>query len=94
MRKRLFGRFEQSSESARRFGGSGLGLPIVHRAVEAHHGFVFVDAAPGGARFTVLLPVRQEDGDGGLRLVDHAPPVDQAGLRGQSGRPTPKAIPA
>ena len=25
-------------------GGSGLGLPIVHRAIEAHRGFVFVDS--------------------------------------------------
>ena len=24
-------------------GGSGLGLSIVHRAVEAHHGFILVD---------------------------------------------------
>lgn len=39
-------------------GGSGLGLSIVHRAVEAHHGFIVVDSAgkSGGTRFTVLLP--------------------------------------
>jgi signal transduction histidine kinase len=39
-------------------GGSGLGLSIVHRAVEAHHGFVLVDAEPhaAGTRFTVILP--------------------------------------
>jgi signal transduction histidine kinase len=39
-------------------GGSGLGLSIVHRAVEAHHGFVLVDSAGpgGGTKFTVLLP--------------------------------------
>ncbi|MHB1225072.1 MAG: two-component system sensor histidine kinase NtrB [Gemmatimonadaceae bacterium] len=48
-------------------GGTGLGLSIVHRAIEAHHGFVFVDSDAGGARFTVLLPVRQEDADGALR---------------------------
>lgn len=51
-------------------GGTGLGLPIVHRAIEAHHGFVFVDSGATGARFTVLLPVRQEDADGGLRAMD------------------------
>jgi signal transduction histidine kinase len=39
-------------------GGSGLGLSIVHRAVEAHHGFVLVDPAgpSGGTKFTVILP--------------------------------------
>ena len=37
-------------------GGTGLGLPVVHRAVEAHRGVVLVDALPRGTRFTVLLP--------------------------------------
>jgi signal transduction histidine kinase len=39
-------------------GGSGLGLSIVHRAVEAHHGFVLVDADShvAGTRFTMILP--------------------------------------
>jgi two-component system, NtrC family, sensor histidine kinase PilS len=37
-------------------GGTGLGLPIVHRAIEAHRGFVFVDSGAKGTRFTVLLP--------------------------------------
>lgn len=40
-------------------GGSGLGLPVVHRAVEAHRGVVFVDSSPRGTRFTVLLPRSQ-----------------------------------
>lgn len=38
-------------------GGTGLGLPVVHRAVEAHRGVVLVDALPKGTRFTVLLPL-------------------------------------
>ncbi len=39
-------------------GGSGLGLSIVHRAVEAHHGFILVDSVGpgGGTKFTVILP--------------------------------------
>jgi two-component system sensor histidine kinase PilS (NtrC family) len=37
-------------------GGSGLGLPVVHRAIEAHKGVVFVDSSDEGTRFTVLLP--------------------------------------
>ena len=40
-------------------GGTGLGLSIAHRAVEAHHGFIVVDAASNGTRgtkFTMILP--------------------------------------
>ncbi|MFN2400200.1 MAG: nitrogen regulation protein NR(II) [Gemmatimonadaceae bacterium] len=45
-------------------GGTGLGLPIVHRAVEAHRGVVYVDSNGWGTRFTVLLP-RWEPSNGG-----------------------------
>lgn len=38
-------------------GGTGLGLPVVHRAVEAHRGIVVVDALACGTRFTMLLPI-------------------------------------
>ena len=37
-------------------GGTGLGLPIVHRAVDAHRGIVLVDSTPRGTRFSVILP--------------------------------------
>lgn len=41
----------------RRAGGAGLGLAIVRRAVEQHHGVVrIVDAPIGGARVEVRLP--------------------------------------
>ncbi len=40
-------------------GGSGLGLPLTHRAIEAHRGLVLVDSDTRGTRFTVLLPVVQ-----------------------------------
>ena len=42
-------------------GGSGLGLSIVHRAIEAHSGFVFVDSDDLGTRVTVLLPSHQSN---------------------------------
>ncbi|HEY4304754.1 MAG TPA: ATP-binding protein [Gemmatimonadaceae bacterium] len=36
--------------------GSGLGLAVVHRAIDAHRGLVFVDNVARGTRFTVILP--------------------------------------
>jgi two-component system sensor histidine kinase PilS (NtrC family) len=40
-----------------RTGGTGLGLALVHRAVEAHRGAILVDSnRNGGARFTIYLP--------------------------------------
>ncbi len=37
-------------------GGSGLGLAVVHRAIEAHRGLILVDSDHAGTRFTVYLP--------------------------------------
>jgi two-component system sensor histidine kinase PilS (NtrC family) len=37
-------------------GGSGLGLAVVQRAIDAHRGLVFLDSGPTGTRFTVVLP--------------------------------------
>lgn len=51
LRERLFDPFVTSKP-----GGSGLGLAVVHRSVEAHGGFVHVDASKRGSRFTMVLP--------------------------------------
>jgi len=48
---RLFEPFTTTKE-----GGSGLGLAVAHRAIEAHRGVVLVDTNERGTRFTVLLP--------------------------------------
>jgi two-component system sensor histidine kinase PilS (NtrC family) len=52
VRDRLFEPFTTTKK-----GGSGLGLSIVHRAIEAHRGHVLVDSGKKGTTFTVLLPI-------------------------------------
>lgn len=41
-------------------GGSGLGLAVVHRAIETHRGVILVDSDSQGTRFTVYLPAEAE----------------------------------
>jgi len=51
-----------------RRGGTGLGLALVHRAVQAHDGAILVDGGAGqGAHFTVYLPARREAPAAGWR---------------------------
>jgi signal transduction histidine kinase/CheY-like chemotaxis protein/sensor domain CHASE-containing protein len=59
--KALFQPFVQlDSGLSRRYGGTGLGLPLVLRLVELHGGGIQVDSEPGkGSRFIISLPWQQ-----------------------------------
>ena len=56
---RIFERFYQVDNSAtRKFGGTGMGLALVQRLVQAHGAAVEVESTPGkGTRFSLLWPV-------------------------------------
>jgi two-component system sensor histidine kinase PilS (NtrC family) len=64
-----------------RRGGSGLGLAVVHRALEYHEGAVLVDRAPGGgAEFSLYLPTADDTGPAPGPPGAGATPAD-AGVR-------------
>ncbi len=58
IRDRLFEPFATTKP-----GGSGLGLSVVYRAIEAHRGLVLVDSGGdfAGTRITVLIPLRRSE---------------------------------
>ncbi len=77
---RLFQPFSQAeSSTARRFGGTGLGLVISRRFCEMLGGDVTVQSEPGvGSTFTVRLPARVEDHAAPSPLVAAATPPGPA----------------
>jgi two-component system nitrogen regulation sensor histidine kinase GlnL len=46
-------------------GGRGLGLPLVAKLVRAHEGVIEFSSKPGATRFTVLLPISDNQTDEG-----------------------------
>jgi signal transduction histidine kinase/DNA-binding response OmpR family regulator len=55
--KRIFEEFQQVGDASMHHAGTGLGLALTKRLVEAHGGRVELTSTPGiGSRFTVCLP--------------------------------------
>jgi len=53
--------FRVKTNKTRAITGSGLGLPIAKRIIEAHNGSINVVSKPGkGATFSILLPKAEE----------------------------------
>ena len=61
--RRIFERFYQvDGSSRRRFGGTGVGLAIAKRIVDAHGGALWVESEEGkGSQFMFALPILQND---------------------------------
>lgn len=63
--------FEPFFTTRRRGEGTGLGLHLVQKIVERHHGSIHLESAPGRTAFTVILPITQPEPI--LPLVDQMP---------------------
>ncbi len=71
---RVFEEFRQVGDHAQHLSGTGLGLALTRRLVEAHGGRIELESAPGaGSTFTVILPDRHQadaPADPGAALLD------------------------
>jgi signal transduction histidine kinase len=58
---RIFERFYRSPSVQERIPGSGLGLSIASRILQAHGGELTVRSNPGETTFSLLLPIERTD---------------------------------
>jgi two-component system sensor histidine kinase BarA len=67
----IFDRFYQVDNTAtRKYGGTGMGLALVRRLVDAHGASVLVESHEGhGSRFSLLWPARPDASAGEARAV-------------------------
>ena len=68
IRDRLFDPFFTTKPN-----GSGLGLAVVHRAIDAHRGLVLLDSGTSGTRFTIVLPLPPQASTEHPAVPSHAP---------------------
>ena len=68
IRDRLFDPFFTTKTT-----GSGLGLAVVHRAIDAHRGLVLLDSGVKGTRFTIVLPLPKQASTELPAVASHVP---------------------
>ena len=55
----IFEPFSQSSRTKSKAGGTGLGLTISSKIIEAHKGSIQLNCLPIGSQFTFSIPIKQ-----------------------------------
>jgi signal transduction histidine kinase/CheY-like chemotaxis protein len=85
--KAVFDEFTQVGDPAARQAGTGLGLTLTRRLIEAHGGSIELQSQPGiGSQFTICLPSRGEPPN--LSHIDTDTDTDTAAVAGEAAAVT------